>query len=80
MDDGARVRDETLRTVASLLDTRSALRMQQADHARAGTGPFAGLWDAPLPPMQLDLPTIAGVNQMIANAFAELASDIRRLL
>jgi len=74
------VRDETLRVIANLLDSRAALRMLEAEHARAGTGMFAGLKDQPLPPGQIDLATVAGVNFMLANAFSELASDIRRLL
>jgi hypothetical protein len=64
--------------IADMLNRAALDRQQEADDARAGTGPFEGLADAPLPPGQLDLPTIAGVNDMLANAFAELASKIRK--
>ena len=63
--------------IANLLDRQAAFQMRESDDARAGTGRFDGFTDHPLPPGQLDLPTIAGVHSMIANAFADLASDLR---
>lgn len=67
---------ETIRHIADALDLESHERQAEADHARAGTGPFEHLSDCPAPP-GVNLAVIATVNDMLANYSATLAHKIR---
>lgn len=70
---------ETVRWIASVVDLSAQKRMKEADDARNGTGIFAGRENHALPDGQADLATIATANAIVANAFAELAADLRAL-
>ncbi len=68
---------DTIEVIASLLDVRSIARQQEADDAWAGTGIFEA---EPGTAKRADLPTIALINGILANAFAELARDFRNAI
>jgi hypothetical protein len=70
---------ETIEHIARIAELEGLHRQTEADHARNGTGPFADM-----PKLSGDHPAtaltvIATVNDVVANAFAEFARDLRNL-
>ena len=69
----------TVRAIANCLDAEAAARLKESDDARSKTGTFEHL-KLPTVDDEVDLDGIVLANQVIANAFAELAVKLRNLV